>query len=152
MASASEFGSGVVVPLVKFSEHIGDVSARRVEKAIRWVGTDPMDREKIMANPDPEWTLVLALDEQAASSEKMLDDLISLWAYAASDHLFELDRSKAPESLIELAALMMDLRFPSVDGSLRGEEEWLRMLALWSSAAMDLDEMLGVQRADWGEW
>jgi hypothetical protein len=42
-------------------------------------------------------------------------------------------------------------RHLAVDGRPHGEEEWLRVLALWSTAALDLDERLDVQ-PDWGEW
>lgn len=148
---STEFGSGIVVPLVKFSEHISDKSARWVGLAIRWINAAPLEREKIMEDPGHDWSLILVLDENAASSEQMLDDLIVQWAYPASDHLFNIDREKAPESMGELIELMMELRMPSVDGSLRGEDEWLRMLSLWSTVAMDIDEMLGA-RPDWGEW
>ena len=149
--SESEFGSGVIVPLVKFSEHVGDSNAIRIERVIKWINADPMEREKIMDNPDPEWQAMLAMDERAPSSERMLNDLISMWAYAASDHLQDIDRDKAPESLSKLAELMWEMRSLSIDGKLRGEEDWLHVLALWSEAAMDLDEMIGV-RPDWGEW
>lgn len=147
----TEFGSGVVVCLVKFSEHIGDGTARRVGMAIRWINAKPLEREKIMTDPDPEWQFVLYLDEIASSSEEMLSDLIMAWANGASDHLVELDREVAPASLIELADLVIDLRHLAVDGRPHGEEEWLRVLALWSTAALDLDERLDVQ-PDWGEW
>lgn len=147
----SEFGEGVIVPLVKFSEHMGDYYTSRIEKAIRWIKAEPSEREDLMEEDDPEWILVLKLDEMASSSEKMLDDMITLWAYGASDHLSNLDRQRAPQSLNDLADLMWELRYPSVDGLLHGEEDWVRALALWSAAAMDLDEMMGV-RSDWGDW
>ena len=130
---------------------MGDFYTGRIEKAIKWIKAEPLEREKLMDEQDPEWQLVLKLDELAPSSEKMLDDQITLWAYIASDHLSELDRSKAPESLSKLADLMWEMRYPSVDGLRRSEEDWVRVLALWSEAAMDLDEMLGVQ-PDWGSW
>ena len=147
----SEFGSGVVVCLVKFSEHIGSTEANYIGKAIRWINAEPMEREKLMEETDHEWQLVLGLDELAKSSEEMLDGLIIVWASGAKDHFYDLDRETAPESLIELADLVFELGTLSVDGDFRGEEEWLRTLALWSAAAMDLDERLGLQ-PEWGEW
>jgi hypothetical protein len=149
---SSEFGAGVVVCLVKLSEHIGNPEARHIGMAIRWINAKPMEREQLMQETDHEWQYVLFLDETAKSSEEMLHQLIFMWAQGASDHMFDLDREVAPQSLCELADLLYELRAPAaVDGELHGEEEWLRMLALWSAAAMDLDEMLNTQ-PDWGEW
>lgn len=147
----SEFGAGVVVCLVKFSEHIANPEARRIEKAIRWIKSRPIEREKLMEEEDPEWQLVLALDEVATSSEEMLDGLIVTWANGASDHLSELDLDVAPESFRELRELLFELRYPDVGGNFRGEEEWLTMLSLWSTVAMDLDVMLGT-KPEWGDW
>jgi len=151
--SESEFGSGVIVPLVKFSEHIGDRWAWYIERQIKWMNADPHEREKIMdrAKNDHVWFEVLALDEAAASSERALDKHIQTWVFAASDHFQDLDRSKSPESLSKLSEVLWEIRSGSVDGELRGEADWLRILSLWSEAAMDLDEMLGV-RPDWGTW
>ena len=148
----TEFGAGVAICLVKFSEHIANQEARRVEKAIKWLNAEPLEREQIMEEEDAEWKLVLAIDDQAPSTEETVEGLLVAWANAASDHLAGLDRESAPESMSELADLMFDLRHPAVDGTYRGEEEWLRVLSLWSAAAMEIDEMLGVEQPDWGEW
>ena len=149
----TEFGSGVIVCLVKFSEHLGNRQAGEVGRMIRWINATPREREQIMESQeeDAEWKVLLALDEHAESSERLLDELLMNWAHYASDHLVELDREIAPASLCELADLTIDLRHPAVDGGLRGEEEWLRMLALWSEAALDIDERLGAT-PEWGEW
>jgi hypothetical protein len=147
----TEFGAGVVVPLVKFSEHMGTSYCGRIEKAIKWIKAEPIEREKIMQEDDVEWQIVLMMDEKAQTSEHMLESMLQMWAYGAADHLMQVDKGHAPESLNNLIDLMMDLRMPDDYGRLRGEEEWLRVLSLWSEAAMDLDEMIGV-RPDWGDW
>jgi hypothetical protein len=149
--SESEFGAGVVVCLVKFSEHVGNEEARRIGKAIRWINAAPLEREKLMEETDPEWVYMLTLDEMAKSSEEMLDRMIITWASGAKDHFYDLDRETAPSSLIDLANLLHELSYIAVDNTFRGEEEWLQVLALWSASAMDLDERLGLQ-PEWGEW
>lgn len=146
----SEFGRGVVVPLVKFSEHLGDHWARDIERAIHWVKADPTERERILTANEEHWQTVLRLDAAAESPEHMLSGLIMMWAQGASDHLSEIEEDKAPKSLTELASLMFKLRYTRFH-DLVGEEEWVKLLALWSAAAMDIDEMLGAQ-PDWGDW
>lgn len=148
----SEFGSGVVVCLVKLSEHMGDIYTRHIERGIKWHKATPFEREEMLRKDDHDWQLVLALDEAAPSTERMLNDLIRRWAHGAGGHLAELDQQKSPDSLKKLAELLWELRYDARDESeYAGEEEWLRILALWSEAAMDLDERLGV-RCDWGSW
>ena len=148
----SEFGSGVVVCLVKLSEHMGDSYTQHIERAIKWQKAAPIEREKMLRDDDPGWQRVLKLDAAAPSTEKMLNDMIRRWCHAAGDHVVELDRQKAPDSLSKLADLLWELRYDARDESeWVGEEEWLQILALWSEAAMDIDERLGV-RPDWGTW
>lgn len=148
----SEFGSGIVVPLVKFTEHLTDRRAAKVERAIKWVKADPSERERILGSNEPEWTEFLILEERADSPEALLDEMMMMWAQGASDHLSDLS-DRAPESLQNLATKMFELRrhMPGYDEGHLTEEDWVTVLALWSAAAMDIDEILGV-KSDWGEW
>lgn len=146
----SEFGYGLVVPLVKFTEHLNDDRARLVEQAIRWKNMEPIEREQIIVEEESEWRLMLALEARHGSADSLLTDCIQMWAYSASDHLAGVETREAPKSLQDLVQHVWSMRLPDRNATF-GEGEWRRIRTLWREATLDIDEKLGLE-PDWGTW
>lgn len=107
----SEFGSGVVICLAKFSEHLSHI--RKYDKL------DFTDRLELTMN-------------------------------AASDHFYDLDRDKAPESLCKLADKALEIGH-GFTGKTYLQKDFEEIYDLWRRSCEELDDMLGV-KGDWGEW
>lgn len=123
--SQSEFGAGLVVPLVKFAQHLNDRHmAYIMDVAQQGIDTDVHDR-------------------------------IAMWAQGASDHLSEIDdrAPESLKNLTNLLFEMRWA--PLAHGIDREQffttDHIDLVLHLFAEAAMDLDKMLGVN-ADWGQW
>jgi len=145
------FGSGVIVPLVLFTEHFNDFFANRVDEAIAWNHMTPSERLPFIEamNYGGSQMAVLILRLENEDIEDIINEYITLWAYGAGDHFLELDKKKSPASLIELAKLMTDLRFGRHEPL--GEATWKRIKILWREAAMDIDEQIVGTRPRWEE-
>ena len=144
----SEFGSGVVIPLVKFTRHLNDHNASQLKLALRWAEIDPSDRLAIIEQGAPEFAAIIAITERMD-----VDELIAMWgmiwANGASDHLIDLDLKRSPESLKDLRAMLLELRYAGPDNKF-DETQWRAILSLWKESAMDIDDILGTQ-GDWGD-
>lgn len=135
----SEFGSGIAVCLAKFSEHL-------------WNRTDPG------MNPQDDrlkWSIDFERKYRPDESEEQHEarahsELLHLWANAASDHFYDLDRDKAPAPLVELADLTLEIGHGFGD-RIWTSSDYRRIRELWKQSCLALDEMLGVA-AEWGEY
>lgn len=104
---ASEFGSGIVVCLAKFSEHLG------------------MQRYRNSVD-------------------------LELWMNGASDHFYDLDRQRAPKSLIQLADLTLEIGH-GFTGKNYTEKDYQQILKLWKKSCIAIDKKLNTN-PDWGRW
>lgn len=155
----SDFGSGIVVCLAKFSEHLREHGPYSELVIREFADIDEAEREQLRAkaerHPRGDAALTLArldvLDVIARfrGREAAISEAIHLWMNGASDHFYGLDES-APEPLRELADLTLRI------GHGYAEEVWTietidRIRELWRLSCLAIDERLGVE-ADWGEW
>jgi len=159
----SEFGSGVVVCLAKFSEHLSAPFARRFTNALHWSKMDATEQQKrrdeALQYPHGDSARLVGNVKGVfmgirASEQEELMSALSTWANGASDHFYDLDRDKAPQELIELADYMLDLGHGS---GLMGKwpndpsDTWDYIWKQWEEACLAVDRQLGVE-PDWGQW
>ena len=139
----SDFGQGVVVPLVLFTEHLHDATARGIEEAIAWQRMTPSERMDLMeAHKAPEHLLTRL--EQAMIEEVLHIDLV-VWAVEADEHLGGLEYKKSPLALLDLADHVRNMRRSGMRKRKLDESDWMRVWELWKSAAIELDKLLGSQ-------
>jgi hypothetical protein len=145
-----QFGSGIVVPLVLFTEHLNNPWALRIEDAITWKNLTPTERLPIIeANKlgETRWSVLLYRVDRE-DIEDIISDLIGIWGYGAGDHLLNIDKKKAPKSLVELAKLVIAIRFGKIIEPM-GEDVWHRIKILWRETAMDIDEQIVKTNPQW---
>jgi hypothetical protein len=144
----SEFGSGVVVPLVKMTEHFHDARAGRLRRALLWRQMSPSARLEIIEQKLPEFEDLIA-KTRVIDIEEIISAETVIWANSASDHLMDLNLEKAPESLKKLREITLRLRYADFSAHI-SDTQWGEIRQLWKQAAMDIDEILGMN-PDWGE-
>lgn len=158
----SEFGAGLVICLVKFAEHlVGWHQYERIRFANRWLGMDESERDQKRAEAEkyPYGDTVRCYGEFLngrmleiyETPEQMLSSYITLWANGASDHFYDVDRERAPESLVKLADLMLEMGH-EVREKIYTMDDLAEAENLYRQAAFDLDKALGVEAPDWGEY
>jgi hypothetical protein len=151
----SEFGKGVVVCLAKFSEHLNDRWYEWAKHAAQWSLLSKADREhhleeaKKFQHGDSA-RLVSSVALYLDTADFGLSHNIEMWMNGASDHFYDLDRTKAPKPLCELAALCL-----RIGHGFTGEKwDWKtveKILQLWQDSCLAVDKKLGVE-SDWGQW
>jgi hypothetical protein len=155
----SEFGAGIVVCLAKFAEHLGrNEWNARVYNTKRWIDMSESERDskrrEIKQSPHGDaardYGLLIATERIEIDPVTHMSSAIEMWANGASDHFYDLDRDKAPESLCKLAdiALAMGHGYERHDWSY---DEYLDLLEIYKQACIDVDKMLGVE-PDWGQY
>lgn len=161
----SEFGAGLVVPLVKFTEHLGNgasvFSEGQIYRYAEWVEMPREEKNRIMSEavkyPHGDSATLLREMESIEltkdiwkTPEKHISHLIEMWANGASDHFADLDREKAPACLCELADLTWAMGHGFTD-RIWTLDDLKHMRKLWKESCIALDEMLGT-KPDWGQW
>lgn len=148
----SEFGSGIVVPLVKFAEHMDGHWTKQVLEALAWQDMEPIEREPlvkaVLEGRDTRWAAVVAYTAKM-DIEWVVHDAITLWCYRSFDHLAGLDKKKCPEKLAELRAVLYRMRI-GLDGPYTGDD-WTRINRVYRDAALEIDRDLLQVRSDWGD-
>lgn len=158
----SEFGSGLVVCLAKFSEHLmrhGPYDEQMVREYVDWLKTSESAKNAVRAEAelhprgDSAQRLgridVLEILARHGDPAAAISRAIHLWMNGASDHFLDLDE-RAPEPLRELAALTLRIGH-GFTGETWTIETVDRIRELWKESCLALDEMLGIE-SDWGEW
>lgn len=153
----SEFGAGLVVCLVKFSEHFD--RTWQVPCELYWFRAGSRQRKELsreaehtLAFEEGWWRDRPEYRTATNALEAAFEKAIERWAYAASDHLSEVDEALAPESLSKLVALVFRIRNKHlVDRPPTTFDDMKEIRRLWSAAAMELDRRLGT-RPNWGEY
>jgi hypothetical protein len=146
----SEFGSGLVTCLGKFSEHLSNNAAERCH-AIAWAAArTPAERERIYAE-----AAQLPLGDTArrlslACTRTTYSDALEMWANGASDHFYDLRRSVAPAPLKQLADLTLRVGH-GFTGESWTPETWNEIWQLWKRSCLAVDRRLGLT-PEWGRW
>lgn len=154
----SMFGSGLVVCLAKFAQHMEGIFWQNCYFASFWMNMDAEARQKLEMEAaqfrygDSARRLaavksVFIMND--GDEAKALAHAIESCMNCASDHFYDLDREKAPLSLIELAdlTLRMGHGFTGYPWTI---EDLDRCYGLFKQSCLELDRMLGIC-PDWGE-
>lgn len=154
----SEFGAGIVVCLVKFSEHMyehGFFSERTIRDYAH-LTEEELSRLRAEAARYPKGDAAAKLlrlsvihEDIYGSKEVALSHLIEMWMNAASDHMYDLDE-RAPEPLKELAALTLRIGH-GFSGETWTIEHVDKIRELWQAATLSVDRMIGLE-PDWGSY
>lgn len=140
----SEFGTGIVVCLAKFSEHLGNAQAREIWVWHHWM----KDGEK---GPPPEECRSMKIGmEVRGGAVAALSSAIEMWMNAASDHMYELDEKRAPVYLKELGELTLKIGH-GFTGETWTIEDVKLINELWKLSCLQLDKRLKT-KPDWGTW
>lgn len=152
----SEFGAGVVVCLAKFSEHLWGRQEERISDLLRAKKHGDVSDQ---AQRDIDFYVSFHADhpEYARGHEPIdwaIHQAIWMWMNAAGDHMFDLDREKAPPELCALADAAIRLRNdwgPNGKSQFFTEADYAAIRPLWQAACLALDRQIGTD-PDWGEW
>ena len=149
----SEFGSGIVVPLVKLAAYYEGKMAARVREALAWQAMEPIEREpiiKAVLDGEPnQWAAIVAYTARM-DIEAVVHEMISLWAYGASDYMLDLATKRNLPKLQELRSVLLDMRLP-IEGVYYTGDDWNRVQQLFIETVLEVDTKLGKVPADWGE-
>lgn len=155
----SEFGSGQVVCLVKFMEHMGGHWFERVRDAHYWMGLTPSEREVRIAEseqfPNGDTAKRIANAQSVflmrEPMPKAISHAIELWMNGASDHFYDLDKRNCPEPLKELATMALEIGHGFTNRTWDFEKTYNELWRLIRESALALDTNHGVPN-DWGQW
>lgn len=166
-AMPSEFGRGIVIPLVKFSQHLGygETYHSAITAGWRWLEMTPEEKQQKIQESEEyprgdaagfmQSLGVAEIYTEAVSNtpEHAISRMLEMWMYAAADHFYELD-DKAPQALKDLASLALRMGRPwgGDIGKVWGKEDYDRIFDLWKEATLQVEAQLGVRDAAWGEW
>lgn len=148
----SEFGAGIVVCLVKFSEHLGEPRCRSIWEYSRWL-KKPEGESPQAFNEEAFHRWPTLRGGATTPQEYAMHEAIHMWASAAGDHFFDLDRDRAPQPLCDLADLMIELRNSHLTDQPRlfTTADLDRVDDLWKEATLAVDRLLGTT-PNWGQW
>lgn len=151
----SEFGAGVIVCLAKFSAHLENDWFHRLMSSKRWMDASPEERARLVSesksHPHGDAArLVSDIIVYHDSEDAGLSRQIVLWMNAASDHFYDLDRTKAPAPLLELADLCLRIGH-GFSGEKWNWETVEKIQQLWQDSCTALDEGMGTV-PDWGQY
>lgn len=163
MEEQSEFGSGVIVCLVKFSEHLSNDMMMRYVHAQWWYNANQLKRDAWESEarhyPTGDSSRIVAHARSVfmgirENSEAELLSALAMWANGASDHFYQLDAELAPPKLKILADFMLDLGHGS--GMMgkweRSAEDTIDYIwQMWEEATLEIDVKFG-SKPDWGQW
>jgi hypothetical protein len=158
----SEFGDGVIIPLVYFTKHLDDDQARRIKSVSFWfkLGKPPVASlaGKYDRSLGEAVQYFKAIHHTSSSSDaEKLSRMIKLCLNGASDHLYGL---QIPSSFPpDLKGKMEELRDKALKmGHGHSQTIWTiddfdRLWDLTKEIALDIDrQVLGIDDADEGEY
>lgn len=150
----SEFGSGVVVCLAKFSEHMGNRQAHDVYNIVGWLKQTPeKQKEWEDGNPDMKRSIEIyrCFGQLGVGEGHGLSRLI-WWMNGASDHFYDLDEERAPQPLRELKSLTLLIGHGNDAPGDLDPEHVDKIHKLWKESCLAVDRQLGVEDPEWGQW
>lgn len=168
----SEFGKGLVICLVKFAGHFIDNNLREARVISRFLTESKEDQEKVLSgNPPPTLNFGTNFTEafqrfmrihgeiHKGDTESALSHQITLWANAASDHLYDIEvpkkwkRRKIRKKVEELQALGLDMGHGAglMMDKIYTIEDVDTLMKLTIEIALLVDKELGLE-AEEGQW
>lgn len=165
----SEFGKGLVVNLVKFTEHFGNSQMGRIRNVMFYQEQTIEKREKMISdNPPPNCNYGRDVKENIKSFlececkiwgnfEKGLSSMITTWANGATDHLYDIKAPKGKEwnevrKLVkELQNKGLDVGHGFIEGAVYKHEDVTELWELTKKICILVDEKIGL-KPDWGQW
>jgi hypothetical protein len=155
----SEFGKGLVVCLCKFSEHFMNRHMEQIWAIERWLRNPNRDNEITSDTPTIESfkRVELKVSKEFGHDEKYaFSHVIEMWAYGATDHLYNIQVPKKWEGT-ELAKKVTELQELglSMGHSFSRQstfEDIRRLRKLVEEISLEIDKKIGIKDGDWGQW
>ena len=168
MKNKSEFGKGLVINLVKFTEHFSNDTIMRINNIRFYQSKSEKEKELIMAeNPLPKYDygkklrddikIFFSCEYQVYGNwREAISSMIGLWANGATDHLYEIktpedkgwDKIRLLVEKLQSKGLAMGHGFTN---KIYEYKDVLELQKLIKKISILIDEKLGLE-ADWGEW
>jgi len=154
----SEFGKGLVVNLVKFSEHFSNDNAENCYHVDYWIKHPDIDLEKYDIHLQRSIEMFQAVYLRTeGDKEHGLSSMIELWANGATDHLYDLQvpkKWKGTELDIKVSQLReFGLRLGhGFTGELHTIDNITKMRKLVEEISLELDRRIGIKAGDWGQY
>jgi hypothetical protein len=174
LRSSSEFGRGLVLPLVKFVEHIDD----RMADSMIFIATMYLPKSKadralmLSSNPPDHLDYGFPYMEHAKNFEKVYikvwgdekkarSSMITLWANGASDHLYDirvpakLKGTDIGKKILLLQSLCLDMGHGKglFNTKVYTFKDFLRLRKLAEEIALMIDkDVFHIKDADLGKW
>jgi hypothetical protein len=152
----SEYGKGLVVNLVKFSEHLHfEGRMHQIYAVDRWINDGMKDGELSSDTEAVELFKRIEL-KVLGGPKKALAHLIELWANGASDHLYDMQIPKEWRNLA-VAKQIRELRDLGLKmghgftGTLWTVDDITKLRKLVEKISLAADKKLGL-KGDWGQW
>lgn len=155
----SEFGSGLIICLTKFSEHFWTRTVDRIQSVQTWITRGMPENETMFGHPYTEDVAMFKNIELSVHKDpqKALASMIETWANGATDHLYGL---KVPKtwSKTYIAKLIRELRHKGLTmghgftGKLWTIEDFNELQTLTRRIALLIDKKIGVEDGDEGQW
>jgi hypothetical protein len=152
----SDFGRGLIVCLVKFSEHLHfEGHLQRIYAVERWIKGGMKDT---LNSDTAEIELFKKVELKVYKDpERAFSHLIEMWANGASDHLYEIKVPKAWNNnsigrnvrKLKNLGLTMGHGFPNKTYTLKDIEELRKLVR---RIAIAIDKQIGIEDAEWGRW
>jgi len=166
----SEFGKGLVINLVKFSEHFNYKGGylRQIKSVLFYLEKNKEERDLMISDdPPPNLDYGKEIKEEIKmflicylkiwkSYEKAISQLITLWANGATDHLYEIEVPEGKE-WNKIRKLVSELQNKGLDmghgfkDKIYVYDDVLELWELVKKICILIDKKIGL-KPNWGEW
>jgi hypothetical protein len=153
----SEFGKGLIVCLVKFSEHLMNSQMQRIGSVEHWLkNKDRQDRYGSDYNSDIEQFKRVEL-KIYGEYKKAFSKLIESWANGATDHLYDMqvptewENTELAKKVAELKDLGLTMGH-SFTETLWDIEDIKKLRRIVTEISLELDKRIGIKDGDWGQF
>jgi len=165
----SEFGKGLIIPLIKFYQHFGNEAYSRI-RTWKWFSKRTKKDQAIIISDNPPSSLNYGIQVQrecgdfikrikSKSPDAIIEDELRMWVYGAADHLYEIecpagnDWNEIRERVNNLRDVGLDMRNPHMGSgwdnfsfeAIQGLHKMVKELTVL------IDKKIGLS-PDWGEY
>ena len=152
----SEFGSGLIVNLAKFSEHFMDRHLANCSTITWWLKDVNVDLSKYGVDVKEAVAYFGTYMKIHGDTASAVSSMITLWANGATDHLYDLRVPKRWENT-ELANKVIELRELGLSmghgftGQIYTMEDVTKLRKLVQEICLGIDKQIGIKDGDWGQ-